>query len=663
GVVAGASQWLERLTHRAGELDAHLAAARADDDAPEWRVVQLERDLEQTRRLHTFMDELLRVATPPSSTTWAGFGGWARQLLARYLGGEGQRHDWPEGDLDAGRRVDAALTELNSLDAIGSTVDLTRFRSALASALDAPGPHVGGFGRGVFVGPLHSAFGADFEVLTVLGGTEGSLPPHGREDPFLTDAARAAVGLPTSAEHRLDDRRDYCAALAGADEVTVSFHRADPRAQQPRLPARWVVDAAGSHLGEPVTAGWLGGLGEPQPWLDVVASFEEGVVRDGDPGSLVERDLRALAEWRDTGRPVADHPLSVDALARGYRLDAARGSSRFTEYDGRCEGRPTDDDRPVSATALQDWATCPFRFLLGRVLRVRDVPRPEEVETIHPLDEGLLVHRILETFVRERPPTAPDAAWSTEDRDRMLGIVDRSFRDAEARGITGRPLLWRFAKRRILQSALHFLEIDVAVRREHGAAPRAEDLEVAFGDAGQPAVVVHLPGSRTVRFRGRIDRLDRSPDGRTVVVYDYKTGDPRYGALPEDDPLDAGQLLQLPVYANAARALTGAKEAAAYYWYTRDPEPPGGDRGFTLTADVQDRFVEVVGEIVAGVDAGCFPAVPGDRYFNPRAFRETFTHCYGCPYDRLCPADRATAWERKIDDPALGEYHALADPA
>ena len=45
----------------------------------------------------------------------------------------------------------------------------------------------------------------------------------------------------------------------------------------------------------------------------------------------------------------------------------------------------------------------------------------------------------------------------------------------------------------------------------------------------------------------------------------------------------------------------------------------------------------------------------GVRLFH----RETFEHCFGCPYDELCPADRATAWERKLVDPALRPYHAL----
>ena len=33
---------------------------------------------------------------------------------------------------------------------------------------------------------------------------------------------------------------------------------------------------------------------------------------------------------------------------------------------------------------------------------------------------------------------------------------------------------------------------------------------------------------------------------------------------------------------------------------------------------------------------------------------------FTCPYDRLCPLDRGTAFERKSEDPALEPYWILA---
>lgn len=658
GVVTGADQWAARLEHYARELDAELAAT--DDDAADWHVGRLERDRDQARRLLAFVDDLVARARPPEPPGWAALAGWARDLLAHFLGGEGRRGDWPDPELEAARRIDDALGELATLDELGNPAGIARFRAALDAALDAPGAHVGRFGTGVFVGPLHAAYAADFDVVAVLGGAEGTLPPHGREDPFLSDADRAAAGLVTTSARRGEQRRDYVAALAGAEAALVSFPRADPRAQQSRLPARWLLDVASGHAGRLVSAEQLRDS-EPAPWLEVVASFEAGVVRDAEPGSLVERDLRALTEWRDAGRAVADHPLAEGALGRGYALAARRASAAFTAADGNVgpsTGRG-EDGRPIGATTLQDWAVCPFRYLLGRVLRVRELPRPEAADTIRPLEEGTLIHSILERFVRERPPSSPSQAWDERDRARMAAIVDACCDDAEARGVTGRPLLWRFARRRIERSALRFLDIDAARRRERDAAPAADGLELAFGIGGQPGVVVPRPGSEPVTFRGRIDRVDRSPDGTRVVVYDYKSGNPdRYPRL-DQDPVDAGRLLQLPVYALAAVERTGARHAEAYYWFTRAAAVEDAFDGFVLDAPVRARFDAVVNAIVDGVEQGCFPAYPGEPTYDPRGQRETFDHCFSCPYDRLCPLDRGAAWARKAGDPALDPFWAL----
>jgi hypothetical protein len=294
------------------------------------------------------------------------------------------------------------------------------------------------------------------------------------------------------------------------------------------------------------------------------------------------------------------------------------------------------------------------------VLHVREVARPEATENLSALDEGTLLHAIFEAFVRERPPGSPTDGWTPQDRIRMAAIVDQHCAAAEADGLTGRPLLWRLARRRIERTAVGFLAVDTGMRRAHDAAPTPATLEVAFGD-GTSEVSVTGPTGQPVRFRGRVDRIDVSPDGRRAVVYDYKTG--RLGGYEdlEHDPVDGGKLLQLPIYALAARAITGADDIEAYYWFTRAETADDAQVGYRYDHTVEGRFQEVVDTIVTGIGAGCFPADPGPREFDYRVQQETFAHCFSCPYHRLCPLDRATTFSRKEEDSALEPYLSLHD--
>jgi hypothetical protein len=173
----------------------------------------------------------------------------------------------------------------------------------------------------------------------------------------------------------------------------------------------------------------------------------------------------------------------------------------------------------------------------------------------------------------------------------------------------------------------------------------------------RPVVVV---GGRVLRvgFGGRIDRVHRSPAAGRRVVYDYTPGRRRRYEAPADDPVHGGRLLQLPVYALAARDQEGTDEATAAYWFTSEsPEAPL--LPVTLDDATEERFVEVVSTIVDGIAGGCFPAYPGDRAWDHRTQRETWASCQWCEFDRLCAVDRGAAWERVADDDAAAPFVAL----
>ena len=663
GVVGGLEQWRTRLTRHARATTAELETARGDDETPDALTRRLETDLEQLERLATFVDDLGTRLTAPEPADWPALATWARGLLRAYLGSGGRRAHWPAIEVDAAQRIDRALEGLAGLAEIRRATDLTTFARAVEAELDAPVGRIGRFGHGAFVGPLRNAYGGDFDVVYVLGLTEGAFPPRSRDDPVLPDRDREVAGSETVSRRvlrRAEERRDYLAALAAAPERVLSFPRADTRAQRRRLPARWLLESAGALAGRTLGAEELLAL-PAAPWLHVVPSFEAGLRAPGEPGSVTEYDVRHLREWRAAAPALARHPLVAadPGLRAGVAAIDARRSPRFTPFDGLVGPSPAlrpSADHPLSPTSLEDWARCPFRYLLGRVLRLREIERPEETETISPLERGSLVHAVLEEFVDTADPrTSPDQPWSSAERELLMSIAQRHCDAAEADGVTGRPLRWRLERRRILRELATVLDSDEDVRTELGVMPSPGGREVGFGWSGTEPLVVTLPDGRAVAFRGRIDRVDRSPDGSRTVVFDYKTG-----SAPRDKPRDelgAGRRLQLPVYGLATGAAT---DVQAYYWYVGIPGVAGLS-GYPLDDDALAEFHEVLTTILDGVEGGVFPAYPGDPR-GDRTGRETWENCAYCAYDRVCPSAREDNWERKRNDPVAVGFRGLAEP-
>ena len=649
GVVAGEAHWRDALgrhrwmlTHRLERLEAE-----GEDDGV---ARGLRAELDHVDRLDAFVAELIANASPPLRASWTACAAWGRRMLARYLGGEGRRDAWPDEELEAARAVEAALDGLAALDDVSGPPDAAAFALVLEEQLRAPFGRQGRFGGGVFVGRPADAACLDLDTLFVLGMGEGVVPQRRAPDPLLADDD---VGL-----RRAEERRDFLWAAASAQEAVLSFARADQRGQRERLPSRWLLDAASACAGRRLYADDLAAH-PPAPWLERVASFP-AVLRQGDAaGSAQEVRLRSLLEWTAAGGRAHEHPMlgAEERLARGLQVVAARRADRLTRWTGLVGPVAREAgvfDAVQSATAVQTWATCPRRFLFERVLGVAETPVPEDELEMSPVERGNLVHLALERFLAEVPPrTTPWQPWTADERDRLDGILDELFADAERRGVTGRPLLWRGQRRRIRRDVLGLLDRDERHRAAAGVVPVAGELSFGIDVGGLPPVEVVTSSGRKVAFRGRIDRVDRAPDGSRLVVIDYKSGSPvEYTGL-DADPVKAGRLVQLPLYALAARQRFGDVPTQAAYWFVTER----ADYRWVpvvLDARTTSRLHEVVDAVGEGVDAGVFPANPGGR-----GGRVGHRHCTYCPYDRVCPRDRQSAWERAQGDAALEPYRRL----
>jgi RecB family exonuclease len=607
------------------------------------------------------IDDLAEAAGTPRP--WSEHAAWAERWLLDLLGPVSRRVGWPDAEHKAAERVEVALRRLAALDDVEGPVALEVFARTLAVELEADLGRVGRFGEGVLVGSVEMGIGLDLDLLVVLGLAEGSFPATVRDDSLLPDRERLAADgeLELRAARVERQHRHLLGSLAGAARQLLCVPRGDLRRSAERVPSRWVLDLAAALAGS--GSPWWGKdlLEARTGWVHHVASFDAGLRHAPEPATPQEHRLVSLLA---AGGRLGD---ADDLRTRaGAEVVRARRSAAFTRFDGNVGGAGLAIPSPVgsltSPTRLERWASCPLSYLVEDVLRAAPVENPEDELEISALERGSLVHQVLEDFIGEvldRSPSdrpGPMQPWTAADHQRIEALGRARCDEWQARGLTGRPIFWRRDRRRILADLHEFLDRDSAHRGARHTSPVAAELGFGF-DGEAPAVELPLPDGRTLRFRGRADRLDESADGSLHVI-DYKTGGSRgYTGLSGGDPVLGGTKLQLPVYGLAARAHRGHAHTPVHaeYWFVTTK---GEFRhiGYDVTDDVLEHTRGVLAAIVEGIEAGRFPAHPDGSSTN------VFVPCDTCDPDGLGTVDLRRQWERKRSDPALAPYAQQVEP-
>jgi hypothetical protein len=681
GVVSGLDQWRQRL---GAARDRAVQRMASDGDIVDEPVLPLDDDVEaggprpsaglqrriiEIDALRAFVDRLVADTDPGDRRSWFALSRWAQRLVRSYLGSEAVASGWSEPEQRSRAAVFELLDGLATLDQLDPSPGPEAFRRVVEHQLSRPAGRVGRFGHGVFVGRLAEAVGADLDEVIVLGCSEGTFPPRPSDDPLLPNRDRRVVGPAMSRRGNTaeEEERDALAVMSSGANCTFTFPVADPRAQRTCQPSPFILEQCSALLGERVDTDGVARLrddGRASAWFRDLPSFEWWLAGGGVPATATELDVRELLAARSAHQLIEQLPVVHAAgLEQGLKAGASRIAGEFGVWSGSV-GRwlelADDLQHPRSATSLQHWATCPFRYFLGHVLELDELEDPGEVETIAAADRGTLVHAILERYFRGRIEGSP------VDIDDVASEAERQMR---AQGRTGRELLWHADWTALRRHLNHILEAGADDPVLVGIEPSAVEYRFGFTDRQSGVtiepVAVDIGNGREMRFRGAVDRIDRSPDGRRLVVLDYKTGsasgyDVLNPAREDHDIVARGTLLQLPVYAAAARqAFPGAEQAEAYYWFV-------GQRGaITLVGGeiddaANERFRSVMRTIADGIEAGVFPARPGEEDWRP-SIGQTHQNCIYCPYDKLCSAGRGEQWVRLRENDELRNYVELAE--
>ena len=212
--------------------------------------------------------------------------------------------------------------------------------------------------------------------------------------------------------------------------------------------------------------------------------------------------------------------------------------------------------RPYSLSALQHYASCPYRFLLSAIYRL--APREDAIplQRLDPLTKGSLFHRVQAEFLRtlrdeNRLPIRPDnldAALQT--------LGDTMTRVAEDERARLAPAI-----QRVWDDELAIMQRDLGrwtqmlAEDKDGWVPQW--FEFAFGlsdDGGRDAASLPDPVLLDGRFvlRGSIDLVERHATG-ALRVTDHKTGRARW---PERMIVAGGEVLQPVLYSLVLEAAT-----------------------------------------------------------------------------------------------------------
>jgi DNA helicase-2/ATP-dependent DNA helicase PcrA len=351
---------------------------------------------------------------------------------------------------------------------------------------------------------------------------------------------------------------------------------------------------------EVLEASWRAGRELSEPRLDTALDVNRAIAR-----YLELLKLAALAQ-RPGSEKTADSIAAINGLLRQVATpeqQAELEASSLDEYlveEERERGRRREaiaarqepsleaflprrgDGLKLSASDLDLYLTCPLKYKFARVF---GIPREPTINQRF----GILIHGVLERFHKER-----DAGEGMEGGlPRLMSLFEAGWRRAGF-GTSDDELQFRDRAREAMQ--LYW-------ERERDSEAEPMWVERQFDFKIGPH---HL--------RGRVDRVDRLPDGGFELI-DYKTGERKSESDLQDD-------LQLALYRLAAREAWDVEASSGSYYYVLDAEKVAVDAA-PDDAERVERTVLQVGEGIMSQD------------FEPRPSPAV---CSWCDYRLICPA-------------------------
>jgi ATP-dependent helicase/nuclease subunit B len=573
-----------------------------------YTIVAGREDEDDRRELHVRAEEVRGLGWAVRrlrGIAWPDRAGWRAHAAAH--AGALRRHFRRDGLLDEETRVlealHAVLESLARLDALGESVPRRTFveafeRECRRRRLETTA------GQGVAVLDAMTARGLPFRHVFLLGLNARTFPRFIVEEPFVSDTVRREVIRVLG--HHLPVRAD------GYDEERLLFHLVRSAATDGLVCLYQRADAQGR-------------LRDPSPFLRPLLTADRPADRvprsAGEkrkrPGVRTPRELLLAAA--DPARALAALGYDAEAYARAERvLRALDGSPAVSAFEGRV-GRLEWVGARLSATRLETFAACPFRYFADEVLRLFPYEEHTAGDDLTPLEIGSLMHAVLEALYRDLAARGFDTSDLAAEVERAAGGAVAAF------------------ERRAGVVASGLLAARVAhIRRAVEAYAR---WDLAHLDGWEPVAFEQRASAELAGLgvSGTIDRVDRHRTRGVLRVIDYKRRWREDWRTRLATQAKRGKKLQGPFYLELAAGLgRGEVEEAAFQFVENyaDEDPAIGLAHLvsSLTAEAwracRADVEQAIGTFAGMIREGWFFIRPDDDGRGG--------HCRYCDFKSIC---------------------------
>lgn len=425
---------------------------------------------------------------------------------------------------------------LKAIDSITAEIDLLTG----ASASPEPGK--------VFISAFSCAGISGRPNLLILGLNEGTIPKRVTPDPIFSDIEKRQLGLQESTAKLRDNIFQNAVMLANHNGRTIFSCRVfDLLEWQQDAPASLMLQAyrLANHKPNAMYCDLTEGLGEPASFAPTTRDY-----------LIDERDWW-LSKARGTRSVISEALFSRFANLRQGRLAYdARNSDSFTTYDGLIKTKKGDNRYFMSATTIENFASCPRNYFFSKILRIRALNEIEYVKGrwLDPAARGILLHSVYCRFHQYVRGKLRDLAFEESALKKILSETIKEYAD-----VLPIPSESAFKKEKaaLENDILAFFDAEIKAKDKY--FPRFFELSFGKskgnneGDFGVAETFdVQIMPRITLCFSGTIDRIDQD-DKDDFIIIDYKTGSP--GIYNNTDILNGGTQLQWAIYMLAAKEI------------------------------------------------------------------------------------------------------------